>query len=166
MKLLPVLVHPNPKLRKVAKPVTEFNSSLAELVEDMTYTMYHEKGIGLAAIQVDVPLRVIVMDLSEEKNDPKVLINPTIQPQAARQTFEEGCLSVPGIFDEVERAKTITVSAFDVHGDEYCREVSGLESACIQHEIDHLNGKLFVDYLSKLKQTRIRQKLLKKQSAA
>ena len=166
MKLLTVLIHPDPKLRRVAKPVTEFDSELSELVDNMSYTMYHEKGIGLAAIQVGIPKRVIVMDLSSDQQALQVFINPEIHSREQSQTIEEGCLSVPGFFEEVERAATVEVTAYDVSGNRFSKPVSGLEAACIQHEIDHLDGKLFVDYLSKLKQSRIRQKLVKTKAAA
>lgn len=166
MQLLPVLVHPDPRLRQVAKPVTEFNTDLATLVENMAHTMYHENGIGLAAIQVGIPLRVLVIDLSKDRETLQTFINPEVQSQAETQSVEEGCLSVPGFFEKVNRAQTIQVSAFDVHGKSFTKSASGLEAACILHEIDHLDGKLFVDYLSLLKQSRIRRKLMKIKAAA
>lgn len=166
MQLLSVLVHPDPRLRQVAKPVTEFNTDLATLVENMAHTMYHEKGIGLAAIQVGVPLRVLVIDLSKDHQSLQTFINPEIKTQEEAQTVEEGCLSVPGFFEKVDRSQTIQVSAVDVQGKPFTKSATGLEAACIQHEIDHLDGKLFVDYLSTLKQTRIRRKLIKIKAAA
>lgn len=166
MQLLSVLVHPDPRLRQVAKPVTEFNTDLATLVENMAHTMYHENGIGLAAIQVGIPLRVLVIDLSKDRETLQTFINPEVQTQAETQSVEEGCLSVPGFFEKVNRAQTIQVSAFDVHGKPFTKSASGLEAACILHEIDHLDGKLFVDYLSLLKQSRIRRKLMKIKAAA
>lgn len=166
MQLLSVLVHPDPRLRQVAKPVTEFNTDLATLVENMAHTMYHENGIGLAAIQVGIPLRVLVIDLSKDRETLQTFINPEVQSQAETQSVEEGCLSVPGFFEKVNRAQTIQVSAFDVHGKSFTKFASGLEAACILHEIDHLDGKLFVDYLSLLKQSRIRRKLMKIKAAA
>lgn len=166
MQLLSVLVHPDPRLRHVAKPVTDFNSDLAALVENMAHTMYHENGIGLAAIQVGVPLRVLVIDLSKDHQALQTFINPEIQTQEKAQTVEEGCLSVPGFFEKVNRAQSIQVSAVDIHGNPFTKSASGLEAACILHEIDHLDGKLFVDYLSTLKQSRIRRKLVKMKAAA
>ncbi len=165
MKALPILIHPHPNLRRKAKPVTAFDDSLAELVENMIYTMYQQIGIGLSATQVNVPLRVIVVDVSDDKDSAQSYINPLIKSKSGLQTFEEGCLSVPGFFEAVDRPDTIHLVAQDVNGNTFEKTVSGLEATCIQHEIDHLNGKLFVDYLSRLKQSRIRQKLIKAHAA-
>ncbi|MGI9319244.1 MAG: peptide deformylase [bacterium] len=163
MALLDILVYPDKRLRQRAEPVTEFNSELRELVENMAETMYAAPGIGLAAIQVDVLKRVVVMDLSEEKDDLKVFINPEITPLEGTQEFEEGCLSVPGVFASVERVERIRINSVDVSGEPFEIEADGLLSVCIQHEVDHLNGKVFVDYLSRMKQDRVRKKLLKEQ---
>ncbi len=161
MAKLEILRYPDKRLRQVAKPVTEFNDSVRTLSEDMAETMYGAPGIGLAAVQVNVALRVVVMDLSEEKNHLKVLINPAIVKQEGSICTEEGCLSVPEIYAEVERAEKVTVRAQDVDGNTFNIEADELLAVCIQHEIDHLNGKVFVDYLSRMKQDRIRKKLLK-----
>jgi peptide deformylase len=161
MAKLDILRYPDKRLRQVAKPVTDFNDSVRTLSENMAETMYGAPGIGLAAVQVTVALRVVVMDLSEEKNDLKVLINPEIVKQEGSVCTEEGCLSVPEIYAEVERAEKVTVRAQDVDGNTFEIEADELLAVCIQHEIDHLNGKVFVDYLSRMKQDRIRKKLLK-----
>ena len=164
--LLPILVYPHPNLRKVARPVEEVTPNVVSLVDNMIHTMYAQNGIGLAAIQVDQPVRIVVMDVSESKDSPQVFINPEIEIISGSQISEEGCLSVPGFFEPVERAELIQVTALDRDGQQFTTEVDGLESVCIQHEVDHLNGKVFVDYLSRLKQSRIRKKLLKAKAAA
>lgn len=164
--LLPILVYPHPNLRKVACPVQEVTPDVVSLVDNMIHTMYASHGIGLAAIQVDCPLRIIVLDVSEAKDSPYVFINPKIEIVSGTQTSEEGCLSVPGFFEPVERAEVIRVSALDRDGSEVETVANGLKSVCIQHEVDHLDGKVFVDYLSRLKQSRIRKKLLKAKAAA
>jgi len=161
MALLEILVYPDKRLRERAKPVEVFDESLKQLVNDMAETMYDAPGIGLAAIQVNVQKRVIVMDLSEDRSDLKVFINPEIEAIDGTQEYEEGCLSVPGIFATVERIETVRIKAFDVEGKPFEIETDGLLSVCIQHEIDHLDGKVFVDYLSRMKQDRVRKKLLK-----
>ena len=154
--------YPDPKLHTVAKPVQEINDRIRTLVADMLETMYDANGIGLAATQVNVHERVVVMDVSESRNEPIVLINPTITWMSAeRIKGEEGCLSVPGIYDGVERAAAIKVTAQDADGNHQEMEAEGLLAVCIQHELDHLMGKVFVEYLSILKRGRIKTKLLK-----
>ena len=156
MALLPILTHPNERLHIVAKPVAEVDDRIRTLVADMAETMYAAKGIGLAATQVDVHERVVVIDLSEEHNQLLALINPTITKKDGETTFEEGCLSV-------SRAETVTVEYLDTEGKPQSLDADGLLAICIQHELDHLAGKLFVEYLSPLKQTRIKSKLKKRQ---
>ncbi len=163
MALRTILHYPDSRLRQVAKPVAEVDEAIRRLVDDMAETMYAAPGIGLAAVQVDVALRVVVIDISESHNGLTVFINPEIIERDGKQVYEEGCLSVPGIFDEVERAKHIRVRALDRDGKPFELEAEGLLATCIQHEIDHLDGKVFVDYLSRLKQTRIRKKLEKQE---
>ena len=167
MALLNILEFPDPRLRTVAKPVTIFDDELRQLVSDMFETMYEAPGIGLAATQVDRHIRLLVEDVSEDRNAPRCLINPEIVESDGDQQRDEGCLSVPGFYERVQRAEWIRVKAFDEHGQPYEFEAEGLEAVCIQHEMDHLEGKLFVDYLSNLKRGRIRSKLQKrkKQSA-
>ncbi|MEE9447039.1 MAG: peptide deformylase [Arenicellales bacterium] len=161
MAKLKILTYPDKRLRQVAKPVTDFNPELATLTQDMAETMYDAPGIGLAAVQVNVPLRVVVMDLSENKKDLVVLVNPEITQKEGTVATQEGCLSVPDIYEDVERAERVTVSAQNVNGERFEFDADELLAVCIQHEIDHLDGKVFVDYLSRLKQDRIRKKLLK-----
>jgi len=161
MAKLEILTYPDKRLRQVAKPVTEFNASLRKLSEDMAETMYAAPGIGLAAVQVDVALRLVVLDLSEEKNQLKVLVNPEIIKQEGSVCMQEGCLSVPEVYADVDRAEKITLRAQDIDGNQFEIEADELLAVCIQHEIDHLDGKVFVDYLSRMKQDRIRKKLLK-----
>lgn len=163
MALLPILTHPNERLHIVAKPVAEVDDRIRTLVADMIETMYAAKGIGLAATQVDVHERVVVIDLSEERNSPLALINPVITHKNGETTYEEGCLSVPGIYDEVTRAETVTVEYLDTDGKPQKLDTDGLLAICIQHELDHLLGKLFVEYLSPLKQQRIKTKMKKRQ---
>lgn len=163
MALLPILTHPNERLHIVAKPVAEVDDRIRTLVANMAETMYAAKGIGLAATQVDVHERVVVIDLSEERNQLLALINPTITKKDGETTFEEGCLSVPGIYDTVSRAETVTVEYLDTDGKPQSLDADGLLAICIQHELDHLAGKLFVEYLSPLKQSRIKSKLKKRQ---
>lgn len=158
-------MYPHPNLRKTAKPVEHVTPEITDLVDDMVFTMYEANGIGLAAIQVDRPLQIVVIDTSEDKDSPQIYINPVIEQSSGLQTAEEGCLSVPGFFEEVERAETVQVTALDRDGKQFTRELDGLDSVCVQHEIDHLNGKVFVDYLSRVKRTRIRKKLLKAKAA-
>ncbi|RYY78143.1 MAG: peptide deformylase [Moraxellaceae bacterium] len=162
MALLPILNFPDPRLRTKAKPVEVVDDQIRTLAADMLETMYAAPGIGLAASQVDRHIELIVMDLSEEKNQPMVFINPKITPLTQdTQPYEEGCLSVPLIFDKVERAAQVKIEALDLDGKPFTLEADGLLAVCIQHEMDHLDGKLFVDYLSPLKRQRIREKLAK-----
>ncbi len=161
MAILTILTFPDPRLKQQSSPVKQVDASVRCLVDDMLETMYAAPGIGLAAPQVGVKQRVIVMDLSEQRDQPLVLINPEIVAASGEAEREEGCLSVPGYFDIVTRPETITVSALDRDGQPFELETDGLLSVCIQHEIDHLDGKLFVDYLSSLKRQRIRRKLEK-----
>ena len=163
MALLNVLHFPDPRLRKHAIPVEHVDDSIRQLIDDMFETMYDAPGIGLAATQVNVQKRVIVIDISEDKSQPLALINPTIKHLVGQTESEEGCLSVPGFFEPVSRAEQINVSALDRHGEPFELTADGLLAICIQHEIDHLNGKLFVDYLSSLKRNRIRKKLVKQE---
>lgn len=159
MARLTILEYPDPRLRTRAVPVTRFDAALGQLVDDMFETMYAAPGIGLAATQVDVHQQLIVIDVSKDKTEPLVFINPEIIARDGVEVTEEGCLSVPGIYEEVERADRVTVRAFDRHGVKFERELDGIAAVCLQHEMDHLAGKLFVDYLSDLKRERIRKKL-------
>jgi len=159
MALLTILEYPDPRLRTRAQPVTEFDQPLASLVQDMFETMYAAPGIGLAATQVDVHRRLIVIDVSAERTEPQVFINPEILEREGSCETEEGCLSVPGVFDQVERAERVRVRFQDATGKSEERELTGVIAVCLQHEMDHLEGKLFVDYLSDLKRQRIRRKL-------
>jgi peptide deformylase len=159
MARLQILEYPDPRLRTKAKPVDVFDAALARLADDMLETMYAAPGVGLAATQVDVHKRLIVMDISEGKDQPQVFCNPEILTREGVGITEEGCLSVPGIFDEVTRAATIRARAQDVKGKVFELDLDGLAAVCLQHEMDHLEGKLFVDYLSDLKRERIRKKL-------
>ena len=161
MALLPILRYPDPRLHKKAVPVAEIDDSIRKLVQDMAETMYEAPGIGLAATQVDVHKRVIVIDVSEDKSRLLTLINPMSVEQDGEQVCEEGCLSVPGIYDKVSRAENVRVRALDVDGKPIEFHADGLLAVCVQHEIDHLDGKVFVEHLSRLKQTRIRNKLEK-----
>jgi len=159
MAQLAILEYPDPRLRTKAEPVTVFDAALKQQVADMFETMYAAPGIGLAATQVNWHHRLLVVDISEEKNQPLVLINPEILAREGEATGEEGCLSVPGIYDDVPRAARIRVKAQDVQGRHFERDLDGMLAVCVQHEMDHLEGKLFVDYLSELKRQRIRKKL-------
>jgi peptide deformylase len=159
MALRTILEFPDPRLRTRAQPVTRFDAALSTLVDDMFETMYAAPGIGLAATQVDVHQRLIVLDVSKEHNEPLVIINPEILTLEGSASTEEGCLSVPGIFDEVERAAKIRLRAQDRTGATFERDFDDILAVCIQHEMDHLEGKLFVDYLSDLKRERIRKRL-------
>jgi peptide deformylase len=161
MALLPILEFPDPRLRTRADPVTQFDARLSRLIDDMFETMYAAPGIGLAATQVDVHQRLIVIDISETKDQREVFINPQLLSRDGVEVTEEGCLSVPTIFEEVERAARVRVRAQDRHGNTFERDLDGLLAVCLQHEMDHLEGKLFVDYLSSLKRDRIRRKLEK-----
>jgi len=161
MALLPILRFPDPRLKKVAQPVAEVDESIRKLAADMAETMYEAPGIGLAATQVDVHKRIVVIDVSEEKNELRVFINPELSRCEGAQVGEEGCLSVPGIYDKVERAERVTITYLDLDGSRRTLDAEGLLAVCIQHEIDHLNGTVFVDHLSQLKQLRIKNKLAK-----
>jgi peptide deformylase len=161
MAKLEILHYPDKRLRIVAEPVDVVDDSIRSLVEDMFETMYAAPGIGLAATQVDVHKRIIVMDISVEKNEPQCFINPQITKSEGVEQTEEGCLSVPDIFETVERAERVVVKALDKDGKEFTLEADGLLAVCIQHEIDHLQGNLFVDYLSPLKQLRVKKKIQK-----
>ncbi|MCG7959228.1 MAG: peptide deformylase [Candidatus Thiodiazotropha taylori] len=161
MAILDILHFPDPRLRNKAKPVAQVDDSIRRLIDDMLETMYQAPGIGLAATQVNVAKRVVVIDLSEEKNEPLCLINPEIIERDGIEQMEEGCLSVPGIFETVSRADKIRFKALDRDGVPFEEEAEGLLAVCVQHELDHLDGKLFVDYLSSLKRQRIRKKLEK-----
>ena len=166
MALLPILCYPDTRLHKVAKPVQAVDARIHALIDDMVETMYEASGIGLAATQIDVHERLVVIDTSEERNQPIVLINPEIiWMNDERVKGEEGCLSVPGIYDGVERATSVKVKALDRHGKEQSIEAEGMLAICIQHEMDHLVGKVFVEYLSPLKQGRIKTKMVKAQKA-
>lgn len=161
MALLPILRYPDPRLHKVASPIAKIDGKLKQLAMDMAETMYEAPGVGLAATQVNVLQRLIVVDVSEDKNQLIVLINPEIVEDNGAQVREEGCLSVPGVYEKVERAETVTVKFLDLEGQVQTLAADGLLAVCIQHEIDHLNGKVFVEYLSQLKQSRIKTKLAK-----
>lgn len=161
MSILTILEFPDKRLRSVAQEVAQVDEQIKILVDDMLETMYAAKGVGLAATQVNVQKRVIVMDISEDKNEPICLINPEIVETGGTEESEEGCLSVPGFFEKVSRAETITVKALNRDGELFELEARDLLAVCIQHEMDHLQGKLFVDYLSAFKRNRIKAKLEK-----
>ena len=162
MALLPILEFPDPRLRTVAKPVEKVDGKINKIIDDMFETMYEAPGIGLAATQVDVHKQIIVIDVSEEKNDPQVFINPEIEVlDETLFDYEEGCLSVPGFYEEITRPEHVRVTALDRSGEPFTMEPKGLLAVCIQHEMDHLKGKLFVDYVSNIKRQRIRKKLEK-----
>ena len=166
MAILQILHHPDPRLRNKARPVTTFDSVLKSLIDDMLETMYAAPGIGLAATQVNVHQRILVLDASPDKSSPMHFVNPKIVETEGLNETEEGCLSVPGVFETIQRAERIVLTAFDGAGSALELEAKGLLAVCIQHEIDHLDGKLFIDYLSQLKQSRIRKKLEKDQRPA
>lgn len=161
MALLKVLKYPDPRLHKVAERVEDFDVALIKFVDDMKDTMYDQKGIGLAATQVDVHKRIIVIDVSEDKNEAITLINPTLMQFSGDQQFDEGCLSVPGFFETINRHENIKIQYQDIEGNLKELTANGLLSVCIQHEMDHLVGKVFVEYLSQLKQQRIKKKIQK-----
>ena len=167
MAILQILEFPDQRLRQVASPVTSFDEALEVLISNMLETMYEANGIGLAATQVNVHQRLLVVDVSEEKESPQVFVNPKFEViEDELSEYDEGCLSVPGFYETVSRPKGIRVFAQDKQGNSFELEVEGILSTCIQHEIDHLDGKLFVDYLSPLKRSRIRSKLEKEQKAS
>lgn len=161
MAKLTILEYPDPRLRTKAAPVTVFDRALGQLAEDMLATMYNANGVGLAATQVNVHIRLLVCDVSEDRNEPYVLVNPRLLELTETAVNQEGCLSVPGIFEDVQRARRIRAEYQDAKGVRHELEAEGLIAVCIQHEMDHLEGKLFVDYLSELKRERIRKKLEK-----
>jgi peptide deformylase len=166
MARLPILEYPDPRLKKVAAPVAAVTSEIRKLVRDMADTMYAAPGVGLAATQVNVHKRVIVIDVSEHKDELRVFINPELLSAEGEAECEEGCLSVPGYFDKVTRAARIRVRAQDEHGETFELDTEGLLAVCIQHEMDHLQGKVFVEYLSPMKRARLAAKLRKKQRLA
>ncbi|CBL47348.1 N-formylmethionyl-tRNA deformylase 1 [gamma proteobacterium HdN1] len=166
MALLDILEFPDPRLRTQAKPVTQFDAALRKLTEDMLETMYDAPGIGLAATQINVHQQVIVMDVSEDKSQPMVFINPQITVVGGEKEYEEGCLSVPGFHENVVRPDVIHVKALNAQGEAFELQADGLLSVCLQHEMDHLNGVLFVDHISRLKRDRIRRKLEKQHKVA
>lgn len=163
MAILTILNYPDPRLYTVAKPIGEVDTTIRRLISDMAETMYAAPGIGLAATQVDVHQQLILIDISEDKRDLQVFINPRIVSRSGSQDYEEGCLSVPGVYETVTRAEKITVEALDRAGKTFTLRAEGLLAVCIQHEMDHLLGKVFVEYLSPLKQTRIKNKMKKRQ---
>lgn len=163
MAIRKILHYPDPRLRRQALPVDTVDDETRTLIDDMAETMYQAPGMGLAAPQIDVSKRILIIDISEARNDLRVLVNPELLTQEGEQTMEEGCLSVPGVYEEVTRAEKVTVRALGRDGKPFELEADGLLATCVQHEIDHLNGKLFVDYLSRLKQQRVRKKLAKQQ---
>ncbi|MDR2637047.1 MAG: peptide deformylase [Zoogloeaceae bacterium] len=162
MSLLKILHYPDTRLKKIAAPVEKIDDSLRALIADMAETMYAAPGIGLAATQVDVHRQIVVIDVSEERNSLLALINPRITHKDGVQVHEEGCLSVPGIYEEVERAADVTVEYLDSQGEKKTLAANGLLAVCIQHELDHLQGKVFVEYLSRFKQSRIKSKIAKR----
>jgi peptide deformylase len=163
MALLKILVFPDPRLRTLAEPIIDFDDNLKKLSEDMLETMYEGSGIGLAATQVNVHKRIIVVDISEEKNSPLILVNPTLKKiiNPEKKSYSEGCLSVPGFYEELSRPSSVEINASDVNGDEVNIVTEGLLSVVIQHEMDHLDGKMMVDFISNIKREMIRKKLLK-----
>ena len=163
MAIRKILHYPDPRLRRQALPVDTVDDETRTLIDDMAETMYQAPGMGLAAPQIDVSKRVLVLDISEARNDLRVFVNPELLTQEGEQTMEEGCLSVPGVYEEVTRAEKVTVRTLGGDGKPFELEADGLLATCVQHEIDHLDGKLFVDYLSRLKQQRVRKKLEKQQ---
>jgi peptide deformylase len=166
MALLSILKYPDPRLNTVAEPVTEVNQEIRQLVKDMAETMYAAPGVGLAATQVDVHKQVIVIDVSEAKDELLVLINPEILESSGEAECEEGCLSVPGVFDRVVRSENVRVSALDLNGNRFQFDARGVRAVCVQHEMDHLKGIVFVEYLSRLKQERIARKMRKAERLA
>ncbi len=166
MAILEILQYPDPRLGTPAKRIEKIDPATRKLIEDMAQTMYAASGVGLAATQVDVHRQIIVIDVSEDKNDLRVFVNPEITRREGVAVNQEGCLSIPGIYDNVERAESVTVTALDRNGSRFTLNASGMLATCIQHEMDHLSGKIFIDYLSELKQNRVRAKLKKRQRKA
>ena len=164
MAILEILEFPDPRLRTVARPVEQVDDALRQVIDDMFETMYRAPGIGLAATQVNVHKRLLVLDISDDKSQPQVFINPVFEPVEGMQEYNEGCLSVPGYFDNVTRHDRIRVRALDRMGQPFELVAEGLLSVCIQHEIDHLDGKLFVDYLSRLKRERVKSRMEKERA--
>ena len=166
MALRTILEFPDSRLRTIAKPVTDFDSALRALIDDMLETMYSAGGIGLAATQIDVHQRVLVIDVSEDRNTPQVFVNPTFTISDQQNLdYDEGCLSIPGFYETISRPQKVVIHSQDQHGKHFDFEADGILAVCIQHEIDHLDGKLMVDYISRLKRDRIRSKLEKKHKA-
>jgi len=166
MALLEILQYPDPRLGTAAKRVEKIDAATRKLIDDMAETMYTASGVGLAATQVDVHRQIIVIDVSEDKNDLRVFVNPEVIRREGVAVNQEGCLSIPGIYDNVERAESVTVTALDRNGSRFTLNASGTLATCIQHEMDHLTGKIFIDHLSELKQNRVRAKLKKRQRKA
>src|SRR4030095_3388277 len=166
MAILDIVQYPDPRLTLPAERVEKIDAATRKLVDDMAETMYSAPGVGLAATQVDVQKQIIVIDVTDDRSDLRVFINPEITRREGVAVNQEGCLSVPGIYDNVERAESVTVTALDRNGSRFTLNASGMLAACIQHEMDHLHGKIFIDYLSELKQNRVRAKLKKRQRKA
>ena len=166
MAILEILQYPDPRLNARAERVEKIDASTRKLIDDMAETMYAAPGVGLAATQVDVRKQIVLIDVSEDRSDLRVFINPEITRREGVAVNQEGCLSVPGIYDNVERAESVTVTALDRNGSRFTLNASGMLATCIQHEMDHLEGKIFVDYLSELKQNRVRAKIKKRQRKA
>ncbi len=166
MAILEILQYPDSRLNTPAQRVEKLDAATRKLIEDMTQTMYAAPGVGLAATQVDVHKQIIVIDVSDDRSDLRVFVNPEITRREGVAANPEGCLSLPGIYDSVERAESVTVTALDRNGSRFTLNASGMLAACIQHEMDHLHGKVFIDYLSELKQNRVRAKLKKRQRKA
>ena len=166
MAILEILQYPDARLNTPAKRVEKIDAPTRKLIEDMAETMYAANGVGLAATQVDVHKQIIIIDVSEDKTDLRVFVNPEITRREGVAVNQEGCLSIPGIYDNVERAESVTVTALDRNGSRFTLNASGMLATCIQHEMDHLSGKIFIDYLSELKQNRVRAKLKKRQRKA
>jgi peptide deformylase len=166
MAILEILQYPDPRLNTPAEKVEKLDAATRKLIDDMAETMYAAPGVGLAATQVDVHKQIIVIDVSEDRSDLRVFVNPEITRREGVAVNQEGCLSIPGIYDNVERAESVTVTALDRNGARFTLNASGMLAACIQHEMDHLQGKVFIDYLSELKQNRVRTKLKKRQRKA
>jgi peptide deformylase len=166
MSILEILQYPDARLHVPAQKVEKIDAAIRKLIDDMAETMYAAPGVGLAATQVDVHKQIIVIDVSDDRSDLRVFINPEITRREGVATNQEGCLSVPGIYDNVERAESVTVTALDRNGSRFTLNASGMLATCIQHEMDHLSGKVFIDYLSDLKQNRIRAKIKKRQRKA
>jgi len=166
MAILEILQYPDPRLNARAERVEKIDATTRKLIDDMAETMYAAPGVGLAATQVDVRKQIVLIDVSEDRSDLRVFINPEITRREGVAVNQEGCLSVPGIYDNVERAESVTVTALDRNGSRFTLNASGMLATCIQHEMDHLEGKVFVDYLSELKQNRVRAKIKKRQRKA